>query len=93
LANYIKNAHLHYDKNKLSNEWCKKASNLVYNNGGCTSLLANKKIWEIEQYASGNIDMAPFIREFKSFDKIAKEANKNNPNYINSANSVAFNGF
>lgn len=56
----------HFDPKKLSDEWCRKVADHVYFHGGCTNLLSGKNVKEIEEYTSGNIDMKPYMRQFKS---------------------------
>lgn len=65
----------HYDPKKLSDEWCRKVADHVYFHGGCTNLLTGKNVKEIEEYTSGNIDMKPYMRQFKS---VARKLNSIN---------------
>lgn len=68
----------HYDQNKLTDEWCRKVADHVYFHGGCTNLLHSKNITEIEQYSTGNIDMRPYMRQFKSINRKVNKLGKAN---------------
>ncbi len=70
----------HYDKKKLTDEWCRKVADHVYFHSGCTNLLSYKNTTEIEQYFSGNIDMKPFMRQFKSVKRKLDKINIKNSN-------------
>lgn len=59
----------HFATDKLSDDWCKIVADQIYYHGGCVNLLQGKNVNEIEQYASGDIDMKPFIRQFKSYKR------------------------
>jgi hypothetical protein len=74
-----------FSKDKLSDDWCWTVANEIYFHSGIKSMLFGKNIEEIEQYATGEIDMKPFKREFKSFREKAKRLN--NPNQANNQDS------
>ena len=65
-----------FSKEKLSDDWCWTVANEIYFHSGIKSMLFGKNIDEIEQYATGEIDMKPFMREFKSYREKAKRGVK-----------------
>lgn len=69
--------YFHFDKpsEKLTKEWCRKVIDYIWYNQENKSLLDGKDIKEIEGYAAGDFDMAPYKKIFKSLSK-----NKNIPN-------------
>lgn len=77
---------------KLTPEWCYEAVNALWHHCNNVGLLDGKDVDEIEQYATGNIDMKPFKRMYKS---IRNKMDKNDsPNYLKDKNiegSMQFN--
>jgi hypothetical protein len=69
--------HFHYAKpsEKLTKEWCRSIIDYIWYNQENKSLLDGKNVSDIEGYASGDFDMEPYKRIFKSLSK-----NKNIPN-------------
>lgn len=70
----IKNTYLHYAKDKRSTRWYREVANLVCSTGGCVNLLAGKNVKEINEYASGKIDMKPYYKDFKSEQRKVEKA-------------------
>jgi hypothetical protein len=69
MTRFIPSFHfLHYSE-KLKPEWCKEVRNYCWYNSSMRSLLDKKNIQEIEEFSSGNINMTPFKRMFKSIKK------------------------
>jgi hypothetical protein len=62
----LKNTYLHYAENKRDTNWYRNVANLVCSHGGCVNLLAGKNLDEIYQYATGKINMRPFVKDLKS---------------------------
>lgn len=84
MAHFIPSFHFDKATDKLKPEWCKKVIDWHWYNGSHKSLLHNKKVREIEEYASGEFDLAPFKMMFKSMKKAFKAAsNPSHPNYNN----------
>lgn len=71
--NFIPSLHLIPSKDKLNPTWCREAINYYWYNSNVRSLLWNKRIAEIEEYASGNINMQPYVAMYKSKLKKLKE--------------------
>lgn len=69
MANFIPSFHFDHPDSKLTPEWCSKVKNYYYYNSGRNNLLKGKNISKIEQYWSGDIEMLPFKRMFKSMRK------------------------
>lgn len=67
----------HFESNKETPEWFYKAVTSSWYNKNVKSLLWDKDIDIIEQYATGKIDLAPFKKMYKS---IKKEFAQNHPN-------------
>ena len=68
---------LHLDTappDKLKPDWCLRTIQYYYYNTNNLCLLHNKNVDEIEEYASGDINMSPFKSMFKSIKR--KEAKK-----------------
>ena len=79
MANFIPNFHFTPPKGKLTNEWAMKIVNYYFYNTRNFSLLDDKNVREIEEYASGEFDLRPFKKMFKSEDKKMRAlANPNN---------------
>lgn len=60
-----------------------QAVNYCVHNNNNVNLLAGKKVKEIEEYASGEIDMVPFMKMFRSLKKAVKEASNNVTGHFN----------
>ena len=54
---------------KLKPEWCLRAIQYYYHNTTNFSLLEGKNVGEIEEYASGEINMKPFRRMYTSLKR------------------------
>ncbi len=76
MQKFIPSFHFMSPEKKLTAEFCKAALDHSWHNRGHKSLLEGKNVPEIEQYSSGNIDMRPFKRMYKS---IKREFKENNP--------------
>lgn len=69
-TSFIPSFHLRYSpEKKLTKEWCNDVIGYCYYNTHNVSLLDGKKVKEIEEYASGQIDMRVFKKLFKSTKK------------------------
>lgn len=68
-TSFIPELHFVPPSEKLTSEWCDKVIQFYYRNTNNLCLLQDKRVWEIENYASGNIDMKPFKRLYKSIKK------------------------
>ena len=90
MNNFIPSYHLVFSPDKKNTvEWCLDVVNYNLNNCKNYNLLWNKNISEIEGYASGNFDLTPFKKMFKSEQKKIKEIQRQNPNYVNLNDSTA----
>ena len=58
---------------KLTKDWCDRIIQYYYYNTDNRSLLEGKNIKEIDEYTSGNIDMRPFKKMYKSLEKKMKK--------------------
>lgn len=56
-------------KDKLTSTWCDRITQYYYYNTSNRSLLDEKNIEEIDEYTSGNINMRPFKKMYKSLEK------------------------
>lgn len=74
---FIPNFHFDNPEDKLKPEWCMKVINYHVKQQYNPNLLHGKNINEIEEYASGDYDLKPFIRMFKSTKKKLERAPKN----------------
>lgn len=77
-SNFIPSFHLVPSSQKLNPKWCKMAMDYYWNNTNIKSLLWDKNIDQIEQFATGAIKMRPFTAMYKSIKKkmLAKENNR-----------------
>lgn len=75
-ANFIPYFHFDNPADKLKPEWCMKVVNYHYYSQANYNLLAGKNVPQIDSFASGDFDMTPFKRMFKSMQKKLKEAPK-----------------
>lgn len=66
---FIANFHFDNPSQKLSKEWAMKVVNYCCYNTRNKGLLEGKNIEEIDGYATGDFDMKPFLRMFKSMKK------------------------
>lgn len=74
----------HFVKDKLNKEWAYEVIQSIFYNCGRRNLLHNKNVRQINEYASGDINMTEFRRMYKSLsDKIDQQ---------NMGNRDAFNG-
>lgn len=82
---FIPSFHFVNPAKKLTKEWCWDAVTWCWYNTNNHNLLENKDVLEIEQYATGEFDMTPFKRMFKSQAKALDKqtANGNNVRDIN----------
>lgn len=80
---YIPTFHFRPQSEKLTKKWAAEAINYYYRSGGAVSLLSGKKVTDIERFASGDQDMAPFKKMYKSL-KRAEERNVTSPNNLQS---------
>jgi hypothetical protein len=63
---------------KLKPEWCLRAIQYYYHNTTNFSLLEGKNVGEIEEYASGEINMKPFRRMYTSLKRKEMKMRDNN---------------
>ena len=61
---------------KLTAEWCNSALQFTWYQSNNKSLLHGKNIQEIQQYATGDFDMRPYKRMFKSLRKTLEKNNE-----------------
>ena len=79
MSKFIPSFHTSFSPSeKLTSEWCNEAIQYCWYNSNNKTLLHDKNIEEINQYASGQFDMTPFKRMFKSLRKSLDEKNRNN---------------
>ena len=76
-ANFIPYFHFDAPSTKLTPEWCMKAIQYHYYSQSNINLLAGKKVRQIDEYATGDFDMLPYKRMFKSMQKKLQNAPKN----------------
>jgi len=69
MNNFIPSWHFRTASEKLTAKWCMEAVNYLWYNTNNLNLLHGKDIAEIEGYASGEFDMRPFVKMFKSLRK------------------------
>lgn len=67
--NFVPSFHLVKPSEKMKAAWWHDAVQNVVFNANNQHLLAGKDVKEIEEYSSGNYDMKPYIRMFKSMRK------------------------
>jgi hypothetical protein len=83
-TSFIPSFHFVNPAKKLTKEWCWDAVTWCWYNTHNRNLLENKDVLEIEQYATGEFDMTPFKRMFKSKAKaLDTQAVNNNSTNIN----------
>lgn len=78
MSSFIPSLHFRPAKSKLTKEFCQDVINYYYYNNQLVNLLEGKDVDEIEQYTTGEIDMKPFMRMFRSLSK--QLTARNNPN-------------
>ncbi|MEO7047882.1 MAG: hypothetical protein ABI091_21465, partial [Ferruginibacter sp.] len=67
---FIPNFHLDTEPaNKLKPEWCKRVTDYYFYNTTNFNLLAGKNVNEIIEMATGNIDLMPYKKMYKSLKK------------------------
>lgn len=71
----------HFVKNKLNKDWCYEVMQSLYYNTNRKNLLHGKNIREIDQYATGEINMAPFKRMYKSIELQSQKDRNADPDY------------
>lgn len=69
MSNFIPAFHFIKPEDKLKPEFCKQVKDYYFYNTSNRSLLHGKKVKEIDDYASGDFDMRPFMKTFKSTSK------------------------
>lgn len=79
MANFIPSFHFDNPEDKLKPQWASKVKNYYYFNTGRFNLLKGKKLELIDQYWTGDIDMLPFKRMFKSMRKRLDSMSTRNP--------------
>lgn len=75
---FIPALHFEPSENKFKKEWWKQVTQFYVYQNKLTGLLDNKDVEEIQRYAAGDYDIAPFKRLFRSLR--LQEARKNDPN-------------
>jgi hypothetical protein len=70
-------ASFHFEKQKLTPEWCKKAKDYYCIQSSNVNLLAGKKVAQIEGYYTGDFDMLEYKLMFKSMQKKLAGAQRN----------------
>ncbi len=66
---FIPGFHFDPPSTKMTPEWCQKVINYCYYNTRNICLLEGKNVKEIEEYASGDFDMKPYKKMYKSIKK------------------------
>jgi hypothetical protein len=75
---FLPGFHFRPESEKLSREWCHEAIQYYYYNNHIKNLLEGKNVEEIEGYASGNYDLKPYKRMFRSLrNQAVAESNPN----------------
>lgn len=74
MSHFIPEFHFDNPDTKLTPEWCMKVVDYHYYNSDNRNLLDGKNVKEIDDFSSGNFDMTPFKRIFKSLQKAANQA-------------------
>lgn len=91
-ANFIPSLHFDSPDSKLSAEWCMKVVHYYYHNSLSENLLSGKNVRQIDEYATGDFDMIPYKRMFKSMMKKIDAAQKNPDgslsNYANNIDTI-----
>lgn len=90
MINFIPSLHFVPAEEKMKEEWAMKVVNNYLKNTNNYNLLWNKNVLEIEQYSSGEFDLTPFKRMFKSMKKSLAAAG-NDPEksrFLNANNSL-----
>lgn len=89
MSNFIPNFHFRPSAEKLTQEWAMEAVNWCWRNTANRNLLDGKNVDEIIQYSTGDIDMTPFKRIYKSLRKSIMNQNKNTPEFVQSASGTS----
>lgn len=79
---FIPSFHFQSASEKLTNEWFSLANNYSWYNASNKSLLWDKNVKDILEYASGQFDLSPYRKMYKSMQKKEKM-----PNFANTQNS------
>jgi len=74
MSRFIADFHFENPTSKLSKEWALKAIKSLWYNTNNRNLLHNKDVIEIDQYYSGDINMRPYVKLFKT---LKKDLNRN----------------
>jgi hypothetical protein len=83
LSLFIPNFHLDTEPaNKLKPEWCKRVTDYYFYNTTNFNLLAGKNVNEIIEMATGNIDLMPYKKMYKSLKKKYEQENRRNGNNV-----------
>jgi hypothetical protein len=93
MSSFIPYFHFDHPSEKMKPSWARKVIDHHFYNKRNLSLLDGKNVGEIDQFASGDIDMRPFKRMFKSMRKkmLAQEQgtmNKQLPSWAQDINTV-----
>jgi hypothetical protein len=79
---FIPSFHYVPAEDKISNEWFAQANNYSWYNASNKSLLWDKNVKDILEYASGQFDLSPYKKMYKSMQKKDRI-----PNVVNTQNS------
>lgn len=74
MSRFIPSFHFDDPASKLRPEWCLKAIDYYYYNTSNRSLLSGKDVKQIDEFSTGEFDMTPFKRMFKSMKKAMQAA-------------------
>jgi hypothetical protein len=66
MASFIPQFHFDSHSEKATSEWCGKVIDYYFHNSNNRRLLDGKRVLEIEEYSTGDFDMKPFKRLYKS---------------------------
>lgn len=88
MSRFIPSLHFEPASKKLKPEWCLKGIDYYYNNYDRKNLLHNKNTNEIDEYSSGQFDLVPFKKIFKSMKKVLE--NSSDPNIISRKDTIGF---
>lgn len=88
MANFIPSLHFDPPSSKLTPEWCMKGINYYVFKTHNRSLLHNKNIDEIDSYSTGDFDMRPFKKIFKSLKNQLNRRHNQNPDGSENTNTL-----
>lgn len=90
MTNFIPSWHLNITPDQKNTvDWCLSVVNFNLMNSRNYNLLCNKNVVDIDGYASGQFDLTPYKKMFRSEQKKLNEQQRNNPNYVDLNNSTA----